>query len=200
VAPRHVTLADPRVQQPSLQRYYLAPSATTAKPGEAEAIEVLAFVLGHGTTCRLYRKLVAEREIAVSAGGWYPGASLDATQFSIYGSPKPGVTLPQLEEAIDAVIDDVVANGITAEEVERAKSRLIADTIYAQDSQQTMARWYGAALATGQTVDMVKSWSERIRGVTAEAVNVAAKSVLDKRRSATGYLVRDTSQRGDKRS
>ena len=37
------------------------------------------------------------------------------------------MTLPQLEAAIDAVIDEVVANGVTAEEVERAKNRLIAD-------------------------------------------------------------------------
>ena len=31
-APRTVTLADPQVQQPSINRYYLAPSRTTAKP------------------------------------------------------------------------------------------------------------------------------------------------------------------------
>ncbi len=47
------------------------------------------------------------------------------------------------------MIDDVVAKGVTADEVERAKNRLIADAIYAQDSQATMARWYGAALTTG---------------------------------------------------
>ena len=97
VAPRQVTLADPRVAQPSLQRSYLVPSATTAKPGEVEALEVLAHILGHGTTSRLYRTLVVEREVAVSAGGWYSGSALDATRFGVYGSPKPGVTLPQLE-------------------------------------------------------------------------------------------------------
>ena len=42
VAARHVTLADPRVEQPSLQRAYLVPSSTTAKAGEAEALEVLS--------------------------------------------------------------------------------------------------------------------------------------------------------------
>ena len=89
--------------------------------------------------------------LAVGAGGWYNGTALDATQFGVYGSPKPGVTLPKLEDAIDAVIDDVVANGVTPDEVERAKNRLIADAIYAQDSQATMARWYGAALTTGST-------------------------------------------------
>ena len=91
VAPRHVTLADAAVQQPSLHRAYLVPSSTTAKPGESEALEVLSFILGHGTTSRLYRTLVVDRELAVGAGGWYSGTALDATQFGVYGSPKPGV-------------------------------------------------------------------------------------------------------------
>jgi zinc protease len=55
VASRHVTLSDPRVEQPSLQRSYLVPSAATAKPGEAEALEVLSQILGGGTTGRLLR-------------------------------------------------------------------------------------------------------------------------------------------------
>ena len=78
------------------------------------------------------------------------------------------MTLPQLEEAIDAVIADVVDKGVTAEELERAKTRLIADAVYAQDSQATLARWYGAALTTGSTVEQVKTWPDRIRAVTAD--------------------------------
>ena len=197
VAPRHVTLADARVQQPSLHRAYLVPSSTTAKAGESEALEVLSFILGHGTTSRLYRTLVVERELAIGAGGYYNGTSLDASQFTVYGSPKPGVTLPKLEDAVDAVIDDIVANGVSPDEVERAKNRLIADTVYAQDSQATMARWYGAALTTGSTVEAVQTWPERLRTVTADAVNAAAKAWLDKRRSVTGYLIRDA-QREDR--
>jgi zinc protease len=197
VAPRHVTLADARVQQPSLHRAYLVPSSTTAKAGESEALEVLSFILGHGTTSRLYRTLVVERELAIGAGGYYNGTSLDASQFTVYGSPKPGVTLPKLEDAVDAVIDDIVANGVSPDEVERAKNRLIADTVYAQDSQATMARWYGAALTTGSTVEAVQTWPDRLRAVTADAVNAAAKAWLDKRRSVTGYLIRDA-QREDR--
>ena len=200
VAPRQVTLADPRVQQPSLQRYYLVPSAASGKPGESESLELLAFILGHGNTSRLYRKVVVERELAVSAAGWYSGSTLDASQFSVYGSPRPGVSLPQLEQAIDAVIDDIVANGVTAEEVERAKNRLLAEVTYAHDSQSTMARWYGAALSTGLTVASVLSWPDRIRAVTPDTVSAAAKTWLDKRRSVTGYLVKSGAQREDKRS
>ena len=190
VAPRHVTLADPRVEQPSLQRSYLVPSATTARPGEAEALDVLAHILGHGTNSRLYRGLVMERGIAVNAGGWYSGSALDSTRLGIYGSPKPGVTLQQLEEAVDLVLEDVVAKGVTPEELERSKNRLVADAIYAQDNQSTMARWYGVALTTGSTVERVKTWPDRIKAVTAQAVHDAAKTWLDKRRSVTGYLIK----------
>jgi zinc protease len=54
-----------------------------------------------------------------------------------------------------------------------------------------MARWYGAALTSGETVQDVKEWPARIRLVTADAVREAARKWLDKRRSVTGYLVKE---------
>src|SRR5438874_4554010 len=90
VAARRLTMADPRVAQPALHRAYLAPSSSSAKPGESEALEVLAFILGHGTTSRLYHTLVEERGVSDGAGGFYSGSALDASQFGVYGSPKPG--------------------------------------------------------------------------------------------------------------
>jgi zinc protease len=189
-APRTVTLADPRVTQPSVSRYYLTPSYTTAKTGEGEALEVLGHILGGGENSRLYRALVVDKGIAVSAGAGYSGTALDYARLSIFGSPKPGITLAQVEEAIDAVIAELVDKGITATELDRTKSRLIASTIYAQDNQGTLARWYGAALTTGGTIGQVATWPERVRAVTPESVREAALHWLDKRRSVTGYLVK----------
>ena len=161
---------------------------------------MLAFILGHGNTSRLYRALVEEKGVSVGAGGFYSGSALDPSQFGVYGSPKPGTTLPQLEEAIDGVIDELLAKGVTADEVERATSRLVAEAIYAQDNQATMARWYGAALTSGGSVERVQSWADRIRAVTPDGVLAVAKTYLDKRRSVTGYLVKDTAAKEDKRS
>jgi zinc protease len=199
-AARHVTLADPRVAQPSLQRSYLVPSYATAKPGEAEAIDVLAHIVGNGSTSRLYRNLVAEKNIATSAGAWYQGSALDLSRFGVYASPKPGTTLPQLEEAMDAVVAEVAQNGITPDELQRAKTRMIADVVYDQDNQSTLARWYGTALTTGMTVESVRTWPDRIRTVTADAVREAARQFLDKRRSVTGYLVKAANRPEEKRS
>jgi len=198
-APRTVTLADARVEQPSVSRVYLVPSDSTAKPGESEALDVLAHVLGSGANSRLYRTLVVDKGIALNAGADYSGTALDYGKFDVYGSPKPGTTLQQLETSIDAVLADVIEHGITADELDRAKNRLIADAVYAQDNQATLARWYGSALATGQTVDMVRTWPARIRAVDAEAVQRVARTWLDRRRSVTGYLV-NTLKPEEKRS
>jgi zinc protease len=191
VAVRQVTLADSRVAQPSMQRSYLVPSSTTAKEGQSEALEVLAHVLGSGETSRLYRALVVDQHLATNAGAWYQGTSLDDTRFGVYASPLPGVSIATLESALDAVIADIGAHGIGEDELDRAKTRLLADTVYAQDNQATMARWYGAALTTGATVDEVALWPKHIGVVTADEVREAARTWLQKTRSVTGYLVKE---------
>ena len=200
VAVRSLTLADPRVEQPLMQRVYLVPSFATAKRGESEALEVLAHILGSGSNSRLYRALVMDKQVAVMAGAGYDSSELDMSKFGVFGAPRPGVTLPQFETEADAVIAEVIAHGVSTEELERAKSRMIADAVYAQDNQMSMARWYGTALMTGATVNDVRRWPDRIRAVTAEQVQDAARHWLDKRRSVTGYLIKDTSPQAEKKS
>jgi zinc protease len=200
VAVRSLTLADPRVEMPTLQRAYLVPSFSTAKRGESEALEVLAHILGSGSNSRLYRALVVDKPLAVVANAWYDASELDMSKFGVHGSPRPGVTLPQLETEMDAVIAQVIDTGVTKEELERAKARLIADAVYTQDNQASMARWYGTALTTGASVNDVRRWPDRIRAVTADEVRDAARQWLDKRRSVTGYLIKDVSPQAEKRS
>jgi zinc protease len=200
-APRAVTLSDPRVEQPGLRRYYLVPSAATAAAGESPALDVLAQLMGNGANSYLYRALVVERPLAVSASAGYQGTSLDPTQFMISVSPKPGVEFAQIEQVVDSVISDIGQNTVRAEDLERVKTQLIAEAIYAQDNQATLARWYGGALTTGLSIDDIRSWPDRIRAVTAEQVRDAAQKWLDKKRSVTGYLIKDTTpKREEKRS
>ena len=202
--PRTVTLADPRVEQPSVRRYYLVPSAVTAAPEQSAALEVLAQLMGTGSNSMLYRALVVDKPLAVSAGAWYQGTGVDPTQFGISASPKPGVEFPQVEQAIDEVIAKLAQAPVPAEDLERTKTQMIAQAVYAQDSQTTLARWYGAAITVGLSVDDVRAWPDRIRAVTAEQVREAAQKWLDKKRSATGYLIKEpaaaTAKREEKRS
>lgn len=195
---RFVTLVDARVKQPSVRDAWIVPSYTTAKPGEAEAIDILADVLGGGATSRLYRQLVVTDKVATSAGSYYSSSQLGPTDFTVYGVPRDGVSLDELRAAAQKVIADVAQNGITDEELARAKRKVLADAIYAQDSQQALARIFGRTLTTGGTIEDVQEWPSRISKVTADQVREAAKTYLEENSSVTAYLTGKPLEDGNK--
>ncbi|MGH6796975.1 MAG: M16 family metallopeptidase, partial [Roseiarcus sp.] len=174
---------------PGWQRHYLAPSARTAPEGEAEALEVLAHLIGGGQTSFLYRMLVMKERLAVSAWAYYHGAAVDQSRFIVNLTPAPGVKLETLDKAFDRALARFVHDGLEAGELERAKTRMVADAIYARDSQSDLARWYGSSLAIGQTLRDVEEWPARIERVSAEAAIAAARRWLDHRPAVTGHLM-----------
>jgi zinc protease len=188
-AHRLVSLSDDKVEQPAHERVFLVPSYKTAAAGEAEALETLAHMLGGGSTSALYESLVVDEKIAVGAGAYYLGSAVDDTRLWVYATPAPGVELADLDRAIDLVIRRFVEEPIDEEHLRRAKTRLVADAVYAQDSQASLARWYGEALATGLTIEDVALWPERMEAVTGADIANAARKWLDKRRSVTGFLL-----------
>ena len=116
---------------------------------------------------------------------WLSEVSVPLCTFSAPLADPP----PFYRPAVDRVLAKFVAEPLEDGTLERAKTRLIAEAIYAQDSQAMLARWYGASLATGQTLKDVQDWPARIEAVTAEAVIEAARKWLDRRRAVTGYLL-----------
>lgn len=188
-AARQITLKDARVRQPSWSRSYLAPSYNAGEVEHAYPLTVLADILGGTSTSRLYRALVIEQQIATSAGSYYRGSALDLATFRFYGSPRPGVSLDELEAAFDAEIRKLLDEPISEEDVSRATTRLVAEAIYAQDSISGAVRSFGIALTTGSTVADVEAWPERIAAVTADQVNAAAEAVLKAENSVTGRLL-----------
>jgi zinc protease len=188
-AHRLVTLADEKVEQPTHERVFLVPSYTSGQLGEAETLEVLAHVLGGGPSSVLYDSLVVEQKIAVNAGAYYMGSALDDTRLWVFATPVHEVSLEKLDAAIDAAIEKFVATDIAEADLKRAKNRLVAEAVYAQDSQVSLARWYGESLATGLAVEDVAAWPDRIDAVTAADLKAAARKWLQKRRAVTGFLL-----------
>jgi zinc protease len=189
-AARRVELADPKVEQPSFQRYWLVPSHVSAADSEPYALELLAQILGGGGASRLFRALVQDQELATNAGSWYMGDAVDLTRFAVYALPREGVELKTLEKATEAVIAKLI-DDLSERELNRAKTQLIADTIYARDSQATLARMYGSTLAVGGAVKDVENWPARIDAVTLADVTAVAKKRLLPRIAVTGYLLKE---------
>jgi zinc protease len=186
---RTVSLNDPRISLPSVQMSVVAPSYASAEPGEAEALDLLSEILGGGLRSRLYQELVVKAGVATAAGAFYRGSSLDPSTFTVYATPRTPDGLAAVEAAVKAEIAKIVSDGIGADELERAKNRFARSVIFARDNQSGMARIYGTALTTGQTVADVEEWPDRVRAVTAEQVQAAARNVLRLDRAVTGYLL-----------
>jgi len=93
-----------------------------------------------------------------------------------------------LEGALDEVVQRTLVEGVSADELERAKTRMQAESVYARDSLGGAARIFGAALTTGLDVDDVERWPERMAAVGLDQVNAAARQVLVPGRSVTGLL------------
>ena len=187
LAPRRIEMTDPRVRQDYVMRTYLVPAYSPEAPDTAAALEVLSSVLGDGIASRLSQSLQLEQQVAISTGAWYSPNSRDATGFTVYGVPAPGRSLDEVEAAIDAVLAEISETGPTEDELARVKRVMRASRIFAQDSQSSQARLYGAALSMGFSVADVRGWPDHIDAVTVEDVKAAA-ALLQIERSVTGRL------------
>lgn len=189
LAERRVILRDGRVGKATFERYYLAPSFHTATGREAEALQLLARIIGSSNTSRIYNTLVRDEKKASSASAYYSGLALDTGRFGFYAVAAGDAKLEDIEASIDRVIGDVIRKGVTEEELERAKTTEIANLVYSSDSQQSLAHTYGWNLAIGRTVEDVEARPERLKAVSAKDVQEVAAKYLDPKRSVTGYLI-----------
>ncbi len=189
VATTRLELRSARVAQASWSRSFLAPSYTGGDTKHAYPLEVLTEILGGGATSRLNRSLVLQQKLALSAGAYYDPGRLDVGTFGFYASPRGDVPVEKLQSAVEAEIKKLLDQGVTPEEVERAKTRMQAEAVYERDSLTGPANIFGAALATGRSIEDVESWPERIGKVTVDEVNAAAKFVIREQEAVTGVLL-----------
>ncbi len=96
------------VKVPVLVRLYRVPSYTEARPGEAEALEVLAQLLGGDATSTFYRELVVKRKLASEAGASYDGYARDDGEFNVLCRNRVRrCTWMFWNSAVDAIIKGV---------------------------------------------------------------------------------------------
>jgi zinc protease len=184
-----VTLRHPRVRTPSWSRRYLAPSYHAGAKENAYALEVLAEVLGGGANSRLHHALVLDQQIAVAAGAFYAPSRLDLSSFALYATPRPTSNVEDVGKAVEGVVAQLLRDGVTADEVARAETRIVTTAQYAEDSLEEPAEIIGRALSTGQTLADLDAWPARIKAVTVDQVMNAAHAVLDAKPSVTGLLL-----------
>ena len=109
-----------RVTLPRSYTVWLAPPNLSE---DDDAADILRAILSDGQSSRLYRALVYERQVAQSAHIGYYAAEI-AGQFRMELTPAAGHTLDEVEAAAAAVLDSIIAEPPTDEEMERAVNRI----------------------------------------------------------------------------
>jgi zinc protease len=114
-APKRLVLED-RVQIP---RLYIQWPTVGQRSDDRFALDVLASVLSGPRTARLTKALVYDKQSAASVQS-FPRSNEDVGDFAIIVTPRPGNTLTDLEQAVDAILEKLKAEGPTAEEIQKA--------------------------------------------------------------------------------
>jgi len=103
-------------QAPSFLAVWHSPGARDA---DFLPLSILAKPLLSGESSRLYRRLVREEELAIDVGGGI-AETIDPQLFTIEVKPRPGADLDRIDRVIEEELAKVRADGITAQEYEKA--------------------------------------------------------------------------------
>lgn len=189
LAERRVVMEDARIGQSYIVRSYLAPERDPGDQRDAAALTLLSEILGGSAqTSELGKALQFDRQIAVYTGAFYSGVAYDDTTFGLIVAPAPGVSLAEAEAAMDEEVAAFLDRGVDPVQLDRIKMQLRADRIYEADTTARLARRYGAALASGLTLDDIAAWPEILQDVTGDDIVAAGRRVFDRDKAVTGWL------------
>jgi zinc protease len=145
------------------------------KDREPYALEVLANVLDGNEAARLAKELVRGQKIAQSVGAGYDATVRGAASFILDGQPAAGKTVAELETALRGQLKRIQDEGVTAEELARIKTQIIAGQIYKRDSMMAQAMEIGGFEAAGFNWRDYDKLLDKLRTVTADEVQAVAK-------------------------
>jgi zinc protease len=168
---------------------YHAPPATHK---DWFALTVLDSILGGpgggigNKTSRLYRALV-ESQLAAALSA-YLYESIDPHLYTTMIVVQDGGDPQACEDAFNAVIDDVIANGVT--EAELAKAKKQARAAYAYSTERVSSQAFELALAENfDSYKWTENYMERIEAVTLGDVHDVARRYLRRSNRVVGYLL-----------
>lgn len=152
------------------------------------ALDVLSGVLSGGKSGRIYRSLVDEKRIALSAGAGYSNFNKYPFIFYLEGTPLPGIKIEEIENALYEEVRKIKDQPPSGREVQKVKNQIEADFIMQQDSV------YSQAMILAE-FEMLGGWRlkdryiEGLRKVTPDDVQRVASKYLVEDQRTVGTLI-----------
>jgi zinc protease len=160
--------------------------SVAASHPDAYPLAVLGNILGSGMTSRLYQALVEPSlSISVSAISWQ---LRDPSLFSIFTALAPGTGHDRAEKLLRDQIAQVVREGVTTEEVQKARNQIEADVIFERDTTDQVAGSLTEAIAIADWrwyVDYLKN----VQSVTVADIARVAKTYFHEDYATVGWFI-----------
>ena len=174
---------------PWLVMGYNVPSLVVEKQQwKPYALEVLVAVLDGGDSARFSKNLVRGKQIATYVNTRYDMTSRLAGLLTFTGVPAKGHTLNELRNAIHDEIKRMQTTLVSADELKRIKTQVIAEKVYSQDSLSYQAYMIGGLEVVGLSWKESDAYVKKIQAVTPAQVREVAKEYLVPARLTIGEL------------
>ena len=150
------------------------------------AFQLIGKILADGKTSRLNR-LIIDKGLATSIF-IYDFPFLDNGLFITYVFLTPGTEHAKVEEIILKEYNNIISNGVSAEELKRAKAQMRATVAFSRDGTYAVASALNEAIAIGDWT-FYTTFMDNIQTVTNKMIKDTAKKCLVEDQSTTGWFV-----------
>jgi len=151
-------------------------------------LRVLQTILSSGQSSRLYKRMVDKDQLARFIQGGF-GFAFDPTLFTITAQPKAGVQPEAVEKAVYEELDRVKDNGVTDEEIQKAKNILLAGFYREMKTINGKANTIGSYEVFFGDYHKLFSAADDYNKVTADAVRAVARKYFSDKNRTVATLV-----------
>ena len=169
---------DPKANLDAVLRIYRVPEHRNPDTG---ALELLDIILGQGESSRLNVSVVRRDKAAVATGSLLNpfGSRNGPGVWVAFGIVNQGVSADRMDSLIAAQLDTIRTNGVTADELAKAKNLLRSGFIANRETTMGKAEELHHYLTFHDSIDEINTDLERVLAVTSEDLKRVAAKYLD---------------------
>ena len=174
---RRREVRDPQANLDAVLRIYRIPEHRHA---DSPALDILNVILGQGESSRLNLAVVRREKAAVATGAILNpfGPRNGPGMLVAYGIVNQGITADKMDSVISRQLDSIRTNGITADELAKARNFLRAASITGRETTLGKAEDLQHYNLFHASIDEINTDLDRLMAVTAEDVKRVANTYL----------------------
>ena len=182
---RHEVLSSAKAPLPAFAVTYLAPSVRSK---DEPALDLADEILSGGQSSRLYQSLVYEQQVAQRAS-FDADLREDLGLLTFRVIVASGKSLPEAEKSLNDQIENILKNGVSEAELDKAKNRFLTGKLIERESNNGKASALGEAAVIYRDPNHINTDLARYQAVTtSEVKDVLNKYLSGKKKILIEYL------------